>query len=359
MAQQREAERRPSTLQGWRAAVHDYVKSVNEAEIDMSTGPLLAVLSDASHLARAAARLSRMREREDARGAFPGRHEARARLLDVREDGPVVTIRLQLHLKRSLSLAKAAYTEEKLEVERIRLEQRGGVWRIASVRPEIAERRPDGRKAEYDNDREGAGSAPRQTLHPGGEGRGPLPYINEELLPHFRKLRAGVPYRRDLAAAYADRWWNEPNPAYENFEVNCTNYVSQCLFAGHAPMHYTGRRESGWWYKGRSGGRELWSYSWAVSHALQSYLAGSPPSGLQAVQVASPGDLKLGDVIVYDWDGNGRYQHSTIVTAFDHAGMPLVNAHTTASRHRYWDYRDSYAWTERTRYKFLHISDEF
>jgi hypothetical protein len=124
-------------------------------------------------------------------------------------------------------------------------------------------------------------------------------------------------------------------------------------------MNYTGRRDSGWWYKGRSGGRELWSYSWAVSHALQSYLARGASTGLTAVQVESPADLKLGDVIFYDWDGDGRFQHSTIVTAFDSAGMPLVNANTTASRHRYWDYRDSYAWTERTRYKFFHISDEF
>ena len=124
-------------------------------------------------------------------------------------------------------------------------------------------------------------------------------------------------------------------------------------------MNYTGRRDSGWWYKGRSGGRELWSYSWAVSHALQSYLAKGAPTGLRAVRVESPRDLALGDVIFYDWDGDGRFRHSTIVTAFDHAGMPLVNANTTASRHRYWDYRDSYAWTERTRYRFFHIADEF
>ena len=45
-----------------------------------------------------------------------------------------------------------------------------------------------------------------------------------------------------------------------------------------------------------------------------------------------------GDVIVYDWDGDGAFQHSTIVTAFDAGGKPLVNAHTVSSRHRYWDY---------------------
>lgn len=61
----------------------------------------------------------------------------------------------------------------------------------------------------------------------------------------------------------------------------------------------------------------------------------------------------MGDVIIYDWDGDGSYQHSTIVTAFDAGGMPLVNAHTTPSKHRYWDYRNSYAWSENTVYRFF------
>lgn len=184
-----------------------------------------------------------------------------------------------------------------------------------------------------------------------------VPYINYEVMQSFRQSRAGVPYRRDLAAAYADRWWNEGNPAYELFEVNCTHYVSQCIFAGNAPMDYTGKRENGWWYKGRNSGREWWSYSWAVSHALNSFLSSAKRTGLRAELVDSADKLQLGDVITYDWNGEGRFQHSTIVTAFDALGMPLVNANTVASRHRYWDYKDSYAWTDRTKYRFFHISD--
>jgi len=358
MALQSEAGRRPPALHGWRAAVHEYVKCVSEAEIDMTAGPLTAVAEDDKHLGRLETRLKRMREREHRRGAFPERQEARAVLLGFREEGRTAAVRLQLHLKRSLSFGEASYTEEKLEIERIRLERRNGVWRVTRIEPEVAELHPAPPGPEepaVPDEGEASGTFAREAEEP----RLPLPYINGELLPHFHRLRAGIPYRRDLAAAYADRWWNEANPAYEKFEVNCTNYVSQCLFAGHAPMNYTGRRDSGWWYKGRSGGRELWSYSWAVSHALQSYLAKGAPTGLRAVRVESPRDLALGDVIFYDWDGDGRFRHSTIVTAFDHAGMPLVNANTTASRHRYWDYRDSYAWTERTRYRFFHIADEF
>ena len=47
------------------------------------------------------------------------------------------------------------------------------------------------------------------------------------------------------------------------------------------------------------------------------------------------------------------------MTAFDAGGKPLVNAHTVSSRHRYWDYRDSYAWNDNTEYRFYHIPDYF
>ena len=124
-------------------------------------------------------------------------------------------------------------------------------------------------------------------------------------------------------------------------------------------MNYTGMRESGWWYKGRSGGKELWSFSWSVAHAFHWHLMGGRSDGLRAERVRSPQELTIGDVICYDFDGDGKFEHSVIVTGADGAGMPLVNAHTTNSRNRYWDYRDSYAWTERTAYRFFHISDVF
>lgn len=365
MADRKGNSRRPQRLEGWRAAVHEYVKRVSEAELGGTVDPLLAVTTDEAHLARIGSRLDRTRQRDEARGMFADRHEATASLRLHEETGSDVNLSLRLHLKRRLSFGEAAYTEERLETDRIWLAERSGRWRITRIEPETAERRP--RFSPADTELVPAGEAAagadrrsrRGPEHPGSAGRPlPLPYINDALLPNFYHGRAGVRYRRDLAAAYADRWWNEPNPAYENFEVNCTNYVSQCLYAGQAPMNYTGVRNSGWWYKGRSGGQELWSYSWAVSNALRAYLAAPHSTGLRAVQVSSPADLQLGDVICYDWDGDGRFQHSTIVTAFDRLGMPLVNANTTASRHRYWDYRDSYAWTERTRYSFFHIEDE-
>jgi len=165
-------------------------------------------------------------------------------------------------------------------------------------------------------------------------------------------------YHREKAVQYADQWWNNYNPQFRSFEVDCTNYVSQCLWAGGAPMDY-GNKSNGWWYKwGATRSTDTWSYSWSVSHSFRWYLQ-SGYNRLKATEVTSPSKLTIGDVILYDFDGDGKWQHSTIVTAITLGGMPLVNAHTVNSKRRYWDYKDSHAWTPQINYKFFHIADLF
>ena len=84
--------------------------------------------------------------------------------------------------------------------------------------------------------------------------------------------------------------------------------------------------------------------SWSVAHALRWYLPGVK-EWITSQEVKSPEELLLGDVICYDFEGDGRFNHNTIVTGKDANGMPLVNAHTANSRMRYWDYEDSTAYT--------------
>lgn len=111
-------------------------------------------------------------------------------------------------------------------------------------------------------------------------------------------------------------------------------------------------RLQGWWIGGGT-----WSLSWSTSHSLRWYLAGSK-RGMTATIAQSAEQLDLGDVIVYDFQGDGRFDHSTIVTAKD-GDVPLVNAHTYNVRQRLWDYKDSYASTPNARYIFFKINDNF
>lgn len=158
-------------------------------------------------------------------------------------------------------------------------------------------------------------------------------------------------YDRRAAVQYAERWWDDYNPDFKKFDVDCTNYISQCLYAGGAPMRGAPNRSEGWWFQ-----NDNWSYSWSVAHSFRWYLSGSN-SGLKGKELEDPSELLPGDVICYDFEGDGKWNHTTIVVEKDKDGMPLVNAHTNNSRHRYWSYEDSYAWTEDCNYKFFRIGE--
>ena len=59
-----------------------------------------------------------------------------------------------------------------------------------------------------------------------------------------------IPYNRSKALAYAKRWAFKRNPAYFNFDAlggDCTNFVSQCIFAGTGVMNFT--KDVGWYYR--------------------------------------------------------------------------------------------------------------
>ncbi|WP_100488979.1 amidase domain-containing protein [Sporolactobacillus pectinivorans] len=159
-------------------------------------------------------------------------------------------------------------------------------------------------------------------------------------------------YDRLNAVRYAELWWNRRNPVFPKVENDCTNFISQCLFAGHIPMWGQPVRGRGWWYE-----RTNWSFSWAVANNLRWYLS-RHGNVIGAVEVDSAEKLVPGDVICYDFEGDGHWNHNTMVTALDPSGWPLVNAHTYDARSRSWSYTDSPAWTDKIQYKFFHIEDE-
>ena len=365
-----------SANEGWKHTLVDYVNAVNEACL-RKTDNVQRMVADPQHRRRLAARLREEERREAVHGIKITRSEARARVERHQAAGQRdAAADVSLHIVRTCEQQGVTWQEERVERERIRFVNTGSRWRLDTIELLQSEGRqvmggqqltdaPDDDRCErrdvmpslpYINMAPGHGlhsriyAGPETEIYGGGREFGGI--------DNGYSAYSRASYRREEAAAYAERWWNEPNPSYEQFEVNCTNYVSQCLFAGRVPMNYTGRRESGWWYKGRSNGREWWSYSWAVADSLVRYLSRPRGAGLQAHAVGAAEDLRVGDVIGYDWDGSGRFGHNAIVTAFAPDGAPLVNANTVSSRHRYWDYRDSYAWTERTRYRFFHIADE-
>ena len=154
-------------------------------------------------------------------------------------------------------------------------------------------------------------------------------------------------FRGWAAAAYARRWWDGVNPEFRHFAgEDCTNFTSQCLLAGGMAMAVTGNPATGWWH-----GAGAWSYSWAVANALHRYLTDSGA----AVSRERAARLHTGDIIAYDFNGDGTFDHTAVVVGRDDAGEPLVAAHDHASVDRPWRYEDSPAHTPAIRYTFLHI----
>lgn len=336
----------------WKNTLYDYLRTYNQWEINgaKQLDAVRSWVTDERYLTIQKERLLRLKEVQQERKIEPIRNETRVRFDTVAVNKRSVEAAIVLRRKLWYVQNETEQAEERLERKTMRWnlgnDEKSWYCSQATVQTEIdgiemqAEALASHQMASHQKDMANGGAAPSK------------PYLNSHLL-HPRTAR--FDYDRAQVKRYADLWWDHPNPEYNYFEVDCTNYVSQCIFAGGAPMNYTGRREAGWWYRKESP-NDQWSFSWSVSHSLYWYLAAGE-AGLHAQEVSSPSKLTIGDVIVYDFEGDGRYDHSTIVTGKDAAGMPLVNAHTVNSKRRYWDYRDSYAWSEATTYRFFRMPD--
>ena len=67
-------------------------------------------------------------------------------------------------------------------------------------------------------------------------------------------------YDRRAAAEYAKKWAFKRNPNYYNFDNlggDCTNFASQCVFAGSGVMNYT--PTFGWYYKSANNRTASWT----------------------------------------------------------------------------------------------------
>ena len=123
-------------------------------------------------------------------------------------------------------------------------------------------------------------------------------------------------YNRAKAVAYARRWASSPNPAYDEADNDCTNFVSQALLAGgwtqvSRTSDDSDRQEKTvWWYGQRSG----WyrginsSWTWANAQFFHDFLKLSG----RGKQVSDPMKLRPGDVVQIK--DSSRVHHTMIVS---------------------------------------------
>ena len=130
-----------------------------------------------------------------------------------------------------------------------------------------------------------------------------------------------IPYNRDAAVQYARRWALDRNPKYYDFEAvggDCTNFVSQCIFAGAGVMNET--PIVGWFYRSSFDRTASWTGVEYLYRFLVRNEARGPYGHLVSLEEANPGDIvQLGT------NGGGFY-HSPIITAVE--PTVLVAAHS-------------------------------
>ena len=129
-------------------------------------------------------------------------------------------------------------------------------------------------------------------------------------------------YNREAAVLYAKKWAFGRNPAFYDFSKiggDCTNFASQCIFAGAGVMNYT--KTFGWYYKSANDR----SPSWTGVEYLYNFLINNKDVGPFAEETPVS-RLQIGDVVQLGL-ATGDFYHSPIVVGF-RRGQILVAAHT-------------------------------
>ena len=136
-------------------------------------------------------------------------------------------------------------------------------------------------------------------------------------------------YNRARAVEYARRWALERNPLFINFAGSggdCTNFVSQCIYAGSCIMNYT--MDFGWYYITASDRAPAWSsveYLYDFLTGSKEFITQNGGVGPYGLEVDSTKAIE-GDVVQLA-DESGDFYHTLIITGFS-AGETLVSAHT-------------------------------
>lgn len=130
-----------------------------------------------------------------------------------------------------------------------------------------------------------------------------------------------TPYNREAAVAYARKWALDRNKKYYDFEKvggDCTNFASQCIYAGAGVMNFT--KITGWYYKS--------SYdrtaSWTGVNYLYDFLIHNKFTGPFG-HIVSSSQIQPGDIVQLG-TGNGTFYHTPVITSV--SPEILVSAHS-------------------------------
>lgn len=117
-------------------------------------------------------------------------------------------------------------------------------------------------------------------------------------------------YDRQAAVEYAHKWAFSRNPEFYIFDElggDCTNFCSQCLYAGYPEMNYT--KDTGWYYISPSSRAAAWT-GVSYLHRFLTTNRGPGPAGIELpLENTVPGDI-----VQLSFDGE-VFSHSLFVVS--------------------------------------------
>lgn len=134
-------------------------------------------------------------------------------------------------------------------------------------------------------------------------------------------------YNRVKAVEYAREWALGRNPKYYNYDAiggDCTNFISQCLYAGISEMNYRGY---GWYYINAN----KKSPSWTGVEYLYKFLINNKYEGPRG-HIILKDELEIGDLIQLSFS-EGIFGHTLFVTSIKDGNIEICT-HTLDSRNR-------------------------
>ena len=134
-------------------------------------------------------------------------------------------------------------------------------------------------------------------------------------------------YNRFAAVMYAHEWAYGRNPLYYDYEQiggDCTNFASQCLFAGSGIMNFT--PEFGWYYIDANQKAPAWTGVPYLYRFLTRREISVGPLGRECAME----EVRPGDIVQLRFSGD-IFQHSPVVVRANRPQTPseiLVAAHS-------------------------------
>lgn len=156
-------------------------------------------------------------------------------------------------------------------------------------------------------------------------------------------------YNRENVIRYAKKWAYSRNPKYYNFDSiggDCTNFVSQCIFAGSNIMNYT--KNTGWYYNGAKDR----SPSWSGVEYLHNFLITNKGVGPRG-KIVEIDKIEIGDIVQLKFE-KSAFEHTLIVVNVEDI-FNLNNIYTAS--HTYDSYNRRISTYKFEDIRFIHINN--